>query len=504
MSTDIDAGVPPATARTAPAVRINGLRKAYGGALALSELDLDIGEGEIHAIVGENGAGKSTLVRALSGVELPDSGTMSLFGLPPRTAFTPAEVRAAGAAFVHQDFGLIPEMTVAENIGLVAGFARRGGLLSRSRTRDRTADVLAKMGLAVEPDVLVSTLPVGARALLGIARALALNARLLVLDEPTANLVDEDAARVHEVVRRIRARGNTCVLISHRLDEVLALADRVTVLRDGVHIATVPTREISKGSLVTLMTGHGPGNAAEPTVRGHGLVRMSFESARTTSAGPITLRIREGEVLGITGRADSGFLDVAALMGGISPRTQGAMTLDGVACRPRGPHEARALGIQHVPADRGDAAARLLTLRENLFLDPDTRWLRPSAERRRAAEILRAYDVRPPEPDAQFAALSGGNAQKLVLARCLSASPSVLVLCEPTAAVDVGARAQIHEQIATAAASGAVVVVASSDIDELCDVTTRVAIVSQGRLVRVLDRETLTPAEIRRAIHDYD
>jgi ribose transport system ATP-binding protein len=486
------------------ALSVRQLRKVYGGTVALADVDIDVRSGEIHGLLGENGAGKSTLVRLLAGVEPADGGSLSIYGdeLPAR--FSPDAVAALGVVFIHQNLGLVEGLSVAENIALAAGYAKRLGYISWPDTRRRARDALETMGVDIDVDTPVGNLPMASRAIVAIARALVQKVRLLVLDEPTATLGAHEVETLFAILRRLREQGVAVVLITHRLEEVLAIADRVTVLRDGRVTGVCSSDEVSAHDLVRLIIGTDlPGrpdramNVGEPV--------LEFEQVQSGGVGPLTFAVRRGEVVGVTGLSGAGHTMLPQILFGFEPIRHGTITLDGMPFAPHGPADATARGCALVPADRnGAGAVPTMDLRENLFVNPRQRaftMLRRGRETQAARTLLERFDVRPPMPSAEYSTLSGGNAQKVVLARCLSSSPRLLVLEEPTAAVDVGARAEIHHRLRAIAEAGAAVLLVSSDLEEIELVCDRAIVMERGRTRGTLEGSSVTASALLEAAY---
>ena len=481
------------------------MTKVYGGTVALAEADFEVTAGEIHGLLGENGAGKSTLVKIAAGVETPDAGRVELFGevLPP--GFGPEAVARRGCAFIHQQHGLVGALTIAENVALTAGFPRRGGRIDRGELRARARSALARMGVDLDVDTEVADLPIALRAQVAIARAVATNARLLVLDEPTASLHAGAVRDLFSILRRLRSEGVAIVLITHRIDEVMGICDRVSVIRDGRMVATRDIEGLSESDLVTLIVGRE-------------VAPVSVEAAATASAdvlvvrglqgpglGPVSLSVREGEMVAVTGLADSGHHALGRILFGLEPATAGSLEVAGRRFEPHDPVDAIAAGVAYVPPDRvEDGAATELTLRENIFMNPDKPSLRRisgRSERSRSRSLLERFDVRPPEPEAEMSTLSGGNAQKVVIAKWLHRQPRLLILVEPTGAVDVGARAEIYTKIRAVLREGTSVLLISSDFEEIAQVADRVAVLHRGRLTESIARGDLTEDAISSAVY---
>jgi ribose transport system ATP-binding protein len=476
------------------AIQARDVRKVYGPTVALEHASLTVRRGELHALLGENGAGKSTLVRVLAGVEQADGGEVRLLGEP--AAGGVGERQARGCAFIHQDLGLFGEMTVAENIALVGGFARRAGVIRPRATSARAWKVIERLGLDLHPDTPVQDLALADQTSVAVARALSRGVRLIVLDEPTAYLEARQARRLFDLLDRLREDGVACLLITHRAEDVLASCDRLTVLRDGSTVAERSTDGVSERDLVRLITGHAP---PEPERVGHRTARdAALELREIGGAGfaGLSLTVCAGEAVGLCGLADAGHFAAGEAVFGLSDHT-GSITVDGCSVEASEPARAMAAGVGFVPRDRRALGlAPELSSRENLFLNPAGPWFRPvrsRVERRSAHALLERFHVRPADPDREVATLSGGNQQKVLLAKWLHRSPRVLLLNEPTAGVDLGARAEIFQHIRSVCAQAAVgVVIISSDFVEVADFCDRAIVMRQGRAVAEVEGPRLT------------
>lgn len=414
--------IPPG--RAEPLVRVRGLTKRFGGTLALAGVDLDVHAGSVLALLGPNGAGKSTLIKILAGVHHADSGRIAVDGHPLGT-----HAAAHRMSFIHQDLGLVEWMTVAENIALSTGYARRAGLISWRRTRDRCAEALALVGAAVDPDAPVARLGPAERSLVAIARALATRAGLIVLDEPTARLPATDCARLFRVLRVLRDRGHGILYVSHRLDEVYEVADSFAVLRDGRLVSQGSTAGHSPLRLVRDITGeepagprHGPAPGRPPVPLAAPVV-LALDGVRTSGAGPVDLELRAGEALALVGLSGAGHTELGRALAGTRPLLGGQVLLDGSPYRPRTVTDAVARGVALVPGDRQrEGCLPELTVRENLLANPRAgggpppRWIAPRRERAVAAALTERFSVRPRDSETTITTLSGGNQQKVMIA----------------------------------------------------------------------------------------
>lgn len=486
------------------ALSIRGLTKTFGATHALREVDLDLRQGEILALVGQNGSGKSTLIKILAGYHEPDAGRIWRQGQELALPLTSKDVSANGLVFLHQEAPVASGATALENllVGRYPGRALRRIRWRKERTRAR--QMLTDIGISINLDAPAGQLPQAERALLGFASAwqeLQVPGGVLVLDEPTACLAPAAAQRMFEAVRRAAHRGASVIFVSHRLDEVLNVSDRIAVLREGALIGVLDTPETDEPSLVTQMLGR-PVDEFYPSAPTHvGDMGLAVSALSGAIVKDLSLQVRHGEIVGVTGLVGGGHDEVPYLIFGALPARAGKVTVAGKQVR-QNPREMRRAGVALLPADRpGASGAMHATLTENVTLPTVGKffrrgWLRSRQEEISVRSLLGRYDVRPPSPRAPLGALSGGNQQKVLLAKWLQMMPSVLMLHEPTHGVDIGSRSQIFTFIKQSALTGAAVVIASSEYEDLANLCDRVIILSRGRHVGDLAGAQLTEDRI--------
>lgn len=480
--------------------------KSFDGVSVLRDVDFEVAGGEVHAVVGENGAGKSTLIKLLSGVHAPDSGGIECEGEPVRWQ-SPHEAQARGISVIHQEFSTLPDLSVEENVHLGIEPCTRLGLIRRAERRRRTRALLQRLAIDLDPAAEVGRLSVADRQMVEIAKALARRARVLILDEPTAVISGREVALLFENVRRLRTDGVGIVYISHRLDEVFEIADRVTVLKDGDHVATRATRQLDHDTLVKMMVGRELAAIFPPkaAVGGEGAVVLeAADIAVPGQSGHADLALRRGEVLGLAGMVGSGRTELAHVLFGAMTSPAGTVRLHG---RPReNPSPASSLraGLAYLTEDRKrDGLFARKSVVENLTtitLERHTArgLLRTGSEDAFARSAIADFAIQLSGPGIAVAALSGGNQQKVLLARLLAAEPAVVLLDEPTRGVDIGAKAEIYRMVRALADGGAAVLMISSELNEIIGMSDRVLVMRDGSIAGELEGASIREEAIMR------
>jgi ribose transport system ATP-binding protein len=498
-----------------PVVALRHISKTFGGVRALHDVDLTIRRGEVHGLLGENGSGKSTLIKILSGFHAPDGGgELEINGRSVSLPLRPGQFRKLGMSFVHQDLGLIPALSVVENLFVGDLTSRRSWRLSRTRDRRRARDIFESFGLELDPRVKVSELRPTDRALLAVVRALEeIRANvadgtseygLLVLDEPTVFLPTSDRDDLFTIVREIAATRASILFVSHDLDEILENTDRVTVLRDGRVRGTVDTARASDSVLVEMIIGRRLDALPIAREERAGGKAISITGLSGRYARDVSLTVHEGEVVGLTGLLGSGFEAIPYYVFGARAASAGRLEVDGKAydLRDMSPSLALEAGVALIPADRQrDGSIGSLSLGDNVTVRVLQKYqslgvLNRSRMRSDARELLKQFDVRPPDPRLKYQSLSGGNQQKAMLAKWLQTNPALLLLHEPTQGVDVGARQQIHQLTRKASADGAAVIWISADYEQLAAICDRVVVFGRGRVARELTGDQITKERI--------
>ncbi len=485
--------------------QLRRITKSFSGVRALNGVSLEVRAGEVHAVTGENGAGKSTLMKVLAGLHAPDSGEVIICGRGVRLG-SPHAARQAGVAMIHQELLPFPELTVAENIFMgqepVSGPLR---WIDKTAMRRNATDLLGRLGVELSTVRKMRELRVAEMQAVEIAKALAHRARVIIMDEPTSALSEREAEALFRMIGDLRQHGAAVTYISHKLEEIFRLADRVTVLRDGSHVATKPLQELTAEQLIALMVGRQLQAVSAPARAGQGEVALSVKNLNKAGRfRNINFEVRQGEILGLAGLMGAGRTDVVNAIYGLEAADSGDIRVRGEVVRVRKPGQALAAGIGLVSEDRRVfGLVPTLDVKRNLTLAALRRWcrgglIRQAAENRAANEQIRAFAIRTSGPNQPINHLSGGNPQKVVLARTLLTDPTVLLLDEPTRGIDIAAKAEVHALVARLAAAGKAIVLVSSELPELFALSNRILVMRQGELAAELETERTSPEEVLR------
>jgi inositol transport system ATP-binding protein len=490
---------------TEPFLRMSGISKRFPGVQALDDVGLEVSSGEVHALLGENGAGKSTLLKILSGAQQPDSGSISLAGEPVVLA-SPQDAQRLGIVTIYQEFTLAPNMSVAENV-FIGREPGAGPFVNWRKMAADTRVITDRLGLGLKPRALVRDLSVAEQQMVEIARALSMQSRIIVMDEPTSALSSAEVDKLFRIIRDLRAQGLSIIFVTHRLEEVMEICDRYTVLRDGRFVDAGKVADTTIDGIIRLMVGRQvealfahrePAKTGEVALRVEGLSRRGkAQDQNATVLDNVSLEVRRGEILGLAGLVGAGRTELARAVFGADPFDSGRVLIDGQAVAIRSPQDAIRRGVGLVPEDRKQQALFLsLGVRFNLSMAAHERILRgkvfidEAAERRMVDEYRKALNIRMASQEQIVANLSGGNQQKVVLARWLALQPKVLIVDEPTRGIDIGAKVEVHNLLFEMAKRGIAVIAISSELAEILAISDRIVTMREGRITGEIDRES--------------
>ncbi|MEZ4529454.1 MAG: sugar ABC transporter ATP-binding protein [Thermomicrobiales bacterium] len=491
-------------------LRMSGISKSFPGVRALQNVDLSVQAGECLALVGENGAGKSTLMKILSGVYAPDEGTIEIDG---RTVVpsNPHHAQQLGVSIIYQEFNLFPNMSIEENI-FIGREPNRSGIVDRAQMRESALGYLRQVGVDLDPRSMVRDLSVAQQQMVEIAKALSYNARIVIMDEPTSALTDTEVRALFEIIRGLKARGLGIVFVSHRLEEIFEICDRITVLRDGRNAGELSTATATPDQVVRMMVGRemtdlfqkeNSSTSDQVVLEVRGLSRRGTQrdDSKVVLDG-VDLQVRSGEIVGLAGLVGSGRTEVARAIFGADPFDSGEIYLEGQRVHVKSPAEAIGKGIALAPEDRKlQALVLALAIRENIALPNLGRlsrfgFVRRREERALADRYIQALSVRTPSMEQKVINLSGGNQQKVVLAKWLALNPKVLIVDEPTRGIDIGAKAEVHSLLSQLAAQGVAILMISSELPEILGMSDRIYVMREGKITGVLDRSEATEERV--------
>lgn len=481
-------------------LKLDHISKMYPGVTALDQLNISFRKGEVHAVVGENGAGKSTMIKIISGAVCPTQGTIEVNG-HIYNHMTPVLSRANGIAVIYQEFTLIPVLSAAENI-FMGEFITNKMVLDRKTMYQKSKELFSRLKVEIDPNVQVADLTTGYQQIVEIAKAVSKDAKILIMDEPSAPLTTSEVEAMFKIVDTLKEQGVTIIYISHRLEEIFRLSDRVSVLRDGAYISTVCTDKTSKSELIRLMVGRELNETYPARMKQASETILSVRNVSGNGVKNISFDVKKGEILGMAGLIGAGRTELAQLLFGYEEITEGEIILNGQSLKPRNPMESIKAGIALVPEDRKRQGLVLdMSIKENTTMPSLKDCSRYSLiNHKKEADIteryIRSLRTKAPSMDQKTKNLSGGNQQKVVLAKWLAMNPELLIFDEPTRGIDVGAKQEIYQIMNGLADSGKAIIMISSDMEELIGMSDRIVVLCKGRMTGMMDKESITQESI--------
>ncbi|GMQ61110.1 sugar ABC transporter ATP-binding protein [Vallitalea maricola] len=483
-------------------LELNHIIKTYPGVVALNDVTIKVAKGEVHALVGENGAGKSTLIKTCTGAVIPDSGEIIVDG-KKFSSMTPKLSEESGVAVIYQEFNIVGELSVAENIFLGRAIRKKGIIVDKKAMVDKSKEIFKQFDINIDPNELVSNLTVGYQQIVEIAKAMSQKAKILIMDEPSAPLTKSEVESMYLIVDKLKEAGVTIIYISHRMDEIFRLTDRITVMRDGEKIKTLNTNETDINELVKLMVGRELKETypSRPSVVKDEIL-LDVKNLYGNGLKDISFQIKRGEVLGFAGLIGSGRTQLAELIFGIKPKTKGQIFFKGKEISPKTPREAIDYGIALVPEDRKNQGAMLdIDIRGNISMAILNRISKLSVvdkkdENRIANEYKSKLNIKTPNTEQLVKNLSGGNQQKVIIAKWLASNPDLIILDEPTRGIDVGAKYEIYKLINTLVESGKTILLISSEMEEIMGMSDRIIVLAEGKITGMLDKDDFNQEKI--------
>lgn len=495
---------PVGQAASPPLLEIRGIRKAFPGVVALDNVGFQLQAGTVHALMGENGAGKSTLMKIIAGVYTPDKGEIRIKGQPVKLK-SPIDALSRGIAMIHQELNLMPHMTVAENVWITREPKNRFGFVDHGELRRRTEDLFSRLNIQIDPLAEIQTLSVASRQMVEIAKAVSYNSDVLIMDEPTSALTETEVAHLFQIIRSLRTLGKGIIYITHKMNELFEIADEFSVFRDGQYIATHASSDVTRDDIIKMMVGREITQMFPKETVPIGEVVLSVKNLTLKGVFEgVSFDIRAGEILGLAGLVGSGRSNVAETLFGVTPASSGSISIRGETLKINSPAVAMGHGMAFLTEDRKDTGCFLcLDIQTNTEMAVLNQryvnklgFVQSGPLAKDAIDMAKRLRVKTPDMQEEIQNLSGGNQQKVLVARWLLTNPKILILDEPTRGIDVGAKAEIHKLVSELAGQGVAILMISSEMPEVLGMSDRVAVMHQGRITGILDRSEATQVSV--------